>query len=49
MREGDAVEADARLQRAEAIIDELLATLDLEQGGDIASGSRASTSSAAAS
>ena len=31
------VEADARLRRAEAIIDELLSTLDMEQGGEIAS------------
>jgi flagellar protein FliS len=37
LRDGDAGEADARLARAEAIIDELLATLDLEQGGEIAS------------
>jgi flagellar secretion chaperone FliS len=37
MREGNVVEAGARLARAEAIIDELLSTLDLEQGGVIAS------------
>jgi flagellar protein FliS len=37
MREGNGPETDARLQRAEAIIDELLSTLDLEQGGVIAS------------
>jgi flagellar protein FliS len=37
MREGKVVEAGSRLQRAEAIIDELLSTLDLEQGGVIAS------------
>jgi flagellar protein FliS len=37
MREGNGPESDARLQRAEAIIDELLSTLDLEQGGVIAS------------
>jgi flagellar secretion chaperone FliS len=37
MREGNGRESDARLMRAEAIIDELLATLDLEQGGVIAS------------
>jgi flagellar protein FliS len=37
MREGKTVEAGARLSRAEAIIDELLETLDLEQGGVIAS------------
>lgn len=37
MRDGQHVEADNRLTRAEAIIDELLTTLDLEQGGEIAS------------
>ena len=37
MREGQQLEADKRLSRAEAIIDELLTTLDLEQGGEIAS------------
>ena len=37
MREGKLGEADARLTRAEAIIDELLDTLDLEKGGVIAS------------
>jgi flagellar protein FliS len=37
MREGNIVEAGARLGRAEAIIEELLSTLDLEQGGVIAS------------
>ena len=37
MRAGQAREADKRLTRAEAIIDELLATLDLEQGGVVAS------------
>jgi flagellar secretion chaperone FliS len=37
MRDGQHVEADSRLSRAEAIIDELLTTLDLEQGGVIAS------------
>ncbi len=37
MREGDAREAGRRLSRAEAILDELLSTLDLEQGGVIAS------------
>jgi flagellar secretion chaperone FliS len=37
MRDGKPVEAGARLSRAEAIIDELLETLDLEQGGIIAS------------
>jgi flagellar protein FliS len=35
MREGTRLQAHARLSRAEAIIDELLATLDLEQGGEI--------------
>ena len=37
MKENQHLEADARLTRAEAIIDELLMTLDLEQGGEIAS------------
>jgi flagellar protein FliS len=37
MRDGDVVVAGNRMSRAEAIIDELLATLDLEQGGVIAS------------
>jgi flagellar protein FliS len=37
MREGNVTEADARLQRAEAIIDELHATLDMEKGGVVAS------------
>jgi flagellar secretion chaperone FliS len=37
MRDGGIAEAGSRLQRAEAIIDELLSTLDLEQGGVIAS------------
>ena len=37
MRDGDVVVAGNRLSRAEAIIDELLTTLDLEQGGVIAS------------
>ena len=37
MREGDVVKAGQRLSRAEAIIEELLTTLDLEQGGEIAS------------
>ncbi len=37
MREGDAAKAGQRLSRAEAIIEELLTTLDLEQGGEIAS------------
>jgi flagellar secretion chaperone FliS len=37
MRDGQHLEADKRLARAEAIIDELLTTLDLEQGGVIAS------------
>ena len=36
MREGDARRADERLRRAEAIIDELLSTLDLEAGGEVA-------------
>jgi len=37
MREGDVREAGMRLSRAEAIVAELLATLDVEQGGAIAS------------
>jgi flagellar protein FliS len=37
MRAGDALAADGRLRRAEAIIDELLATLDHDRGGVIAS------------
>ena len=37
MRDGDIAVAGNRLSRAEAIIDELLTTLDLEQGGVIAS------------
>ena len=37
MRGGDMAETNARLIRAEAIIDELHATLDLEQGGVVAS------------
>jgi flagellar protein FliS len=36
MREGKRLQAHARLARAEAIIDELLSTLDMRQGGDIA-------------
>lgn len=37
MRGGDALEADRRLRRAEAILDELLTTLDHERGGEVAS------------
>jgi flagellar secretion chaperone FliS len=37
MRDGNIAEAGTRLARAEAIIDELLSTLDLEQGAVIAS------------
>jgi flagellar protein FliS len=37
MRDGDTGAAGNRLSRAEAIIDELLTSLDLEQGGVIAS------------
>jgi flagellar secretion chaperone FliS len=37
MREGDLAEAGRRMARGEAIIEELLSTLDLEQGGVIAS------------
>jgi flagellar secretion chaperone FliS len=36
MRDGSRLQAHSRLARAEAIIDELLATLDMEQGGEIA-------------
>jgi flagellar protein FliS len=36
MGEGDVVRCNDRLQRAEAIIDELLSTLDKEQGGQVA-------------
>ena len=36
MREERHAESDARLRRAELIIEELLATLDLEAGGEIA-------------
>jgi flagellar protein FliS len=35
MRGGDYVMTNKKLQRAEAIIDELIATLDHEQGGEI--------------
>ena len=37
MREGDVAKAGQRLSRAEAIIEELLVTLDLERGAEIAS------------
>ena len=37
MRDGNLADAGNRMARAEAIIDELLSTLDLEQGGVIAS------------
>jgi flagellar secretion chaperone FliS len=37
MSDGQIGEAGERLSRAEAIVDELLSTLDLEQGGVIAS------------
>ena len=36
MRGGDIAESNARLSRAEAIIEELHATLDMEKGGEIA-------------
>lgn len=36
MRDGEQVKADERLGRGEAIIDELLATLNFEAGGQIA-------------
>jgi flagellar protein FliS len=37
MREGNIGESDTRLQRAEAIINELHSTLDMEKGGVVAS------------
>jgi flagellar secretion chaperone FliS len=37
MRADDHLLADAKLRRAEAIVDELHATLDMERGGQIAS------------
>jgi flagellar protein FliS len=37
MREGKVGESNTRLQRAEAIIDELRTTLDMENGGVVAS------------
>jgi flagellar protein FliS len=37
LRDGDVGESNVRLSRAEAIIEELHATLDLEQGGVVAS------------
>jgi flagellar protein FliS len=37
MRAGDRAEAEVRLRRAESIIDELLATLDMERGDEVAS------------
>ena len=37
MREGNVSESNTRLQRAEAIIDELRTTLDMDQGGVVAS------------
>jgi flagellar protein FliS len=37
MRGGDVVESNARLSRAEAIIEELHSTLDMEKGGVVAS------------
>ena len=37
MREGDRRQSQDRMRRAEAIIEELLATLDLEKGGVVAS------------
>ena len=36
MRGGDLIVSNTKLQRAEAIIDELIATLDHEQGGEVA-------------
>lgn len=37
MREGRHAEADERMRRGELIVDELLCTLDMEAGGEIAS------------
>jgi flagellar protein FliS len=37
MREGNVGESNVRLQRAEAIIDELRVTLDMDKGGVVAS------------
>jgi flagellar secretion chaperone FliS len=37
MRDGNIAEAGSRLSRAEAIVEELLSTLDMEKGGVIAS------------
>lgn len=37
MRAGGRRQADERLRRAEAILDELLVTLDVEAGGEVAS------------
>lgn len=34
--QGDVIEAGQRLGRAQAIVEELLATLDIERGGDVA-------------
>ncbi|MFT4034429.1 MAG: flagellar export chaperone FliS [Patulibacter sp.] len=36
MEQGDKIQGGQRLGRAQAIIEELLATLDLERGGDVA-------------
>lgn len=40
MDEGDVGRANQRLQRGEAIVQELLDTLDFEQGGEVATGLR---------
>ena len=40
MDEGDVPRSHERLQRGEAIVQELLDTLDFDQGGDIATGLR---------
>lgn len=40
MEDGDLGRANGRLQRGEAIVDELLHTLDFEQGGDVATNLR---------
>ncbi len=40
MREGDVAKAGQRLARVQAIVEELLNTLDLEAGGELATGLR---------
>lgn len=40
LEEGDLPKANARMQRGEAIVQELLDTLDFDQGGDVATNLR---------